>query len=286
LDRGWLTSGRWYLNCDSCLKETHVRTGHHIVRMVDRSFLYRNLERIWDWSSTERRPDVLLKRLDGYKLDRTFSTQWRVRTEMHVVRTDDAWSDWRPDGMSRHPDGWNSGQMGVRTGCLDRPDGWQGIEIYNLSHSSKSSKSALNSGISFYSIFTHKSDFVQNEAKILTEIADSTLTVRTTAYHSLNARIADMEIACWSSAVRMLIPLGSNARSLIRKLLAMDVRPSGQLCLTVRKRLSNRKDFQWKSWKILSHCCPSGWPMSTVRTASIHITVVVHSAPQPINRSP
>jgi hypothetical protein len=66
---------------------------------------------------------VLLKRSDGYKLDRTFLAQWRVRTEMHVVWTDDAWSDWRPDGMSRRPDGWNSGQMGVRTGWLDRPDG-------------------------------------------------------------------------------------------------------------------------------------------------------------------
>jgi hypothetical protein len=42
---------------------------------------------------------------------------------MHVVRTDDAWSDWRPDGMARRSDVWNSGQMGVRTGWLDRPDG-------------------------------------------------------------------------------------------------------------------------------------------------------------------
>jgi hypothetical protein len=32
----------------------------------------------------------------------------------------------------------------------------------------KSSESALNSGIPVYSIFTHTSDFVQNEAKILT----------------------------------------------------------------------------------------------------------------------
>jgi hypothetical protein len=66
---------------------------------------------------------MLLKRLDGFKLDRTFSTQWRVRTEMHVVQTDDAWSDWRPDGMARRPDGSNSGQMCVRTGWFDLPDG-------------------------------------------------------------------------------------------------------------------------------------------------------------------
>jgi hypothetical protein len=56
-------------------------------------FSFSELGRIWDWSSTERRPDVLLKSPNGCKLDRTFSTQWRVRTEVHVVRTDDAWSD-------------------------------------------------------------------------------------------------------------------------------------------------------------------------------------------------
>jgi hypothetical protein len=42
---------------------------------------------------------------------------------MHVVRTDDAWSVGCPDGMARRPDGWNSGQIGVQTGWLDRPDG-------------------------------------------------------------------------------------------------------------------------------------------------------------------
>jgi len=108
----------------------HVRTGYHIVQTVNQSFLYWNLEWIWDWSSTERRPDGLLRRLDGCKLDRNFLTQWRVRREVYVIRTDDAWSDWRSDGMARRPDGWNSGQMGVRTGWLHRPDGWQGTEIF------------------------------------------------------------------------------------------------------------------------------------------------------------
>jgi hypothetical protein len=51
---------------------------------------------------------VLLKRSDGCKLDRIFSTQWRVRMERHIVRTDDAWSVWSRDGMARFPDGWNS----------------------------------------------------------------------------------------------------------------------------------------------------------------------------------
>jgi hypothetical protein len=51
---------------------------------------------------------VLLKRPDGCKLDKTFSTQWRVRTERHVVQTDDDWSVWSPDGMAHRPDVWNS----------------------------------------------------------------------------------------------------------------------------------------------------------------------------------
>jgi hypothetical protein len=42
---------------------------------------------------------------------------------MHVVRTDDAWSDWHPDSMARRSDVWNSGQMGVWTGWLNRLDG-------------------------------------------------------------------------------------------------------------------------------------------------------------------
>jgi hypothetical protein len=66
---------------------------------------------------------VLLRHPDGFKLDRTFLTQWRVRTEVHVVLTDDAWSDWRSDSMACRPDGWNSGQMGVQRGWLNRPDG-------------------------------------------------------------------------------------------------------------------------------------------------------------------
>jgi hypothetical protein len=35
LDHSCQTSGRSILNCDSCLTETHIRTGYHIVRTVD-----------------------------------------------------------------------------------------------------------------------------------------------------------------------------------------------------------------------------------------------------------
>jgi hypothetical protein len=61
--------------------------------------------------------------------------------------------------------GTSSGRMeqwlDVRpTGWLDRPDGWQGNEIFDLSCSAKSSKRVLNSRIPVYNIFTHTSDFV------------------------------------------------------------------------------------------------------------------------------
>jgi len=116
------------------------------------------------------------------------------------------------------------------------------------------------------------------------EIADSTSTVQTPASHGPDACIADMEIACWRIVVRTFIPLGPDARSLIWKLLAADMRPSERQCLTIRTRLLNRKDFQRNFWKILSYSCPSERPRFTVSTASIHITAVAYSAPQPINR--
>jgi hypothetical protein len=78
----------------------------------------------------------------------------------HVVRTDDAWSDRRPDGMVRRRDGWNSGQMGVRTGWDDGPDGWHGTENFYLESSAESSDITLNSGIPDKTASIHTSDFV------------------------------------------------------------------------------------------------------------------------------
>jgi len=147
---------------------TGVRTGYHIVRTVGRSFLYWNLESIWDWSSTDRRPYVLLRRTDRWKLDRTFSTQWRVQTEVYVIRTDDAWFEWRSDGMERRPDRWNSGQISVRTGWLDRPDGWQGIEIFTVQSVPRELwivKSLFTASFHIQVILSK----TQNEAKILTK---------------------------------------------------------------------------------------------------------------------
>jgi hypothetical protein len=70
-----------------------------------------------------------------------------VRTVWHSFGRMEQWSDVRPNGMAR-----SSGRL---TGNR------------NLRRA-KSSESALNSGIPVYNIFTHTSDFVQNEAKILT----------------------------------------------------------------------------------------------------------------------
>jgi hypothetical protein len=95
-----------------------------------------------------------------------------------------------------------------------------------------------------------------------------------------------MEIACWRSTVWTAIPLGPDGRSLIWKLLAMNMRPSARLCLTVQTWLSNRKDFQLKSQKLWSHSCPSRRLRFTPRTAFVHITAVAHLNPQPINRRP
>jgi hypothetical protein len=82
---------------------------------------------------------------------------------MNVVRTDDAWSDWRPDGMVRRPHGWNSGQMGVQTGWYDRPDGWQGTKNFCLESSAESSDITLNSGIPDKTASLQTSDFVQTQ---------------------------------------------------------------------------------------------------------------------------
>jgi len=111
-------SGRLYLNCDSCLVYECVQTGIHVVRTVASIFPYLNLERK---SKADRSLDVVRMGCWDVRTDaswnRSFSMQWRVWTEIHVVRTNDAWSVWasgrlelwtdeRPDGLTRRPDCW------------------------------------------------------------------------------------------------------------------------------------------------------------------------------------
>jgi hypothetical protein len=64
-------------------------------------------------------------------------------------------------------------------------------------------------------------------------------------------------------------------------------------CATVRTTVPHRQDaalkqerFSAKISKILSHSCPSRWPMSTIWTTSVHIIAITHLNPQPINRVP
>jgi hypothetical protein len=54
--------------------------------------------------------------------------------------------------MARRPDRWNSGPMGVRTGCHFVRKAARESEIFSV----ESSENALTSGIPVYNIFTHK----------------------------------------------------------------------------------------------------------------------------------
>jgi hypothetical protein len=58
--------------------------------------------------------------------------------------------------------------------------------------------------------------------------ANSNSTIRTSAPHGPDACASDMEIACWSLVIRTLLPHGPDALSMLWKLLAVDVRPSGR----------------------------------------------------------
>jgi hypothetical protein len=111
-----------------------------------------NLPIFWTWKESEADRSLMGVRTGCWDVrtdarwNRSFSIQCRVRTERYVVRT----------GKTHRPNGWNNGQMGVRTGW---PFVWTAdkeFEIFYLFHSAESSENALTSGISIYSIFTHK----------------------------------------------------------------------------------------------------------------------------------
>jgi hypothetical protein len=107
------------------------------------------------WKESEAGQSLLGVRTDE-SWNRSFSIQWKVRTERYVVRTDDASLSGVRSGWTCHSNGWNSGQMDVRTGwhvvwTADRES-----EIFYLFRNAESSENALTSGIPVYSIFTHK----------------------------------------------------------------------------------------------------------------------------------
>jgi len=88
-----LTSRCLNFECTTCLMNERVRMGTHIVRTVAAVFLYLCFGKISNSSSnTGRRPDVLLRRPDGCKLEQ-FEVSWhrgRFGWKVLVVRTDDA----------------------------------------------------------------------------------------------------------------------------------------------------------------------------------------------------
>jgi hypothetical protein len=75
------------------------------------------------------------------------------------------------------------------------------------------------------------------------EIADSTSTVRTTAYHGPDVRIADMEIGCRRIAVRTLIPHGPDALKPYKEITCSGRATVWTMCHPFRTKLLNRKDF-------------------------------------------
>jgi hypothetical protein len=96
-----LSSERLNFECMTCLMNERVRTEIHIVRMVAAVFPYLCFgKKYHSWSNIEWRPDVLLKRSDGCKLEQFEASRHRGRSgrmmlgqlsvwmKYHVIRTD------------------------------------------------------------------------------------------------------------------------------------------------------------------------------------------------------
>jgi hypothetical protein len=124
-DHNCQTSGRSYLNCNSCLTETRIRTRYHIVRTVDWSSLSWNLERnqklIKYWEASGHATETSERMQAGTKTSRYSMGSKRnehfvwmddaglssVRTGWHVVRTNgivDRWASGRDGSIVRTAD--------------------------------------------------------------------------------------------------------------------------------------------------------------------------------------
>jgi len=84
-DQFWLTSGRWYLNCDSCIMYECIRMGNHVVWKVYQSSY------IWTWKESEVDRSLMDVRTGCWEVrtdaswNRSFSIQWRVRTNENAI---------------------------------------------------------------------------------------------------------------------------------------------------------------------------------------------------------
>jgi hypothetical protein len=71
---------RMDIECDTCLTDERVRTGIHVVQTIVVIFPYLCFGRkSHSWSNTEWRLDMLLKRLDGCKLEQFEASRHRGR---------------------------------------------------------------------------------------------------------------------------------------------------------------------------------------------------------------
>jgi len=115
--------------------------------------LGKNLKLIDYWWTSGRAAERSGRMQAGTKASRHSVGSGRKR---YVVRTDDAGLSGVRSWWTCRPDGWNSGQMGIRMGwhivwTADRES-----EIFYLFRSAESSENDLTSGILVYNIFIYK----------------------------------------------------------------------------------------------------------------------------------
>jgi len=81
-----LASRHLNFECATCLMDEYVRTGIHIPRTVATIFPYLYFgKKSHSWSNTKWRPDVLLKHLDGCKLEQFEASRHRGRSRRKVL---------------------------------------------------------------------------------------------------------------------------------------------------------------------------------------------------------
>jgi hypothetical protein len=81
-----LSSRRLNFECATCLMVERVWTGIHIVWMAATIFPYLCFgKKSHSWSKSECRPDVLLKRPDGCKLEQFEASRHRGRSGWKVL---------------------------------------------------------------------------------------------------------------------------------------------------------------------------------------------------------
>jgi len=93
----WLASRLLDLNCDTCLMDERIWTGIHVIWTVAGIFPYlcfgkKSWSLIEHWESSGQAAELFGRMQAGAV--RSFSTQKKVQTVIHVVRMDDALDRW------------------------------------------------------------------------------------------------------------------------------------------------------------------------------------------------